>query len=70
VSYLDVGLKVDVEPQVRLEGDVEIRVGLEVSNIVQVVKSTQWHARPTSFGSRNASTMLRLKDGETQILAA
>jgi len=68
VSYLDVGLKVDVEPQVRLEGDVEIRVGLEVSNIVQVVKSTNG-TQTYQLGSRNASTMLRLKDGETQILA-
>jgi general secretion pathway protein D len=68
VSYLDVGLKVDVEPLVRLEGDVEIRVGLEVSNIVQVVKSTNG-TQTYQLGSRNASTMLRLKDGETQILA-
>jgi general secretion pathway protein D len=68
VSYLDVGLKLDVEPQVHLEGDVGIKVGLEVSNIVKEVKS------PTGtltyqLGSRNASTVLRLKDGETQILA-
>jgi len=68
VSYLDVGLKVDVEPQVRLDGEVEIRVGLEVSNIVQVVKSTNG-TQTYQLGSRNASTMLRLKNGETQILA-
>lgn len=68
VSYLDVGIKVDVEPQVHLEGEVGIKVGLEVSNIVQQVRS------PTGtltyqIGSRNANTVLRLKDGETQVLA-
>lgn len=68
VSYLDVGLKVDVEPQVYLEGDVGIKVGLEVSNIVQQVKSATG-TLTYQLGSRNASTVLRLKDGETQVLA-
>jgi general secretion pathway protein D len=68
VSYLDVGLKVDVEPQVHLEGDVGIRVGLEVSSIVQQIK-TNTGSVVYQLGSRNASTVLRLKDGETQVLA-
>lgn len=68
VSYLDVGIKVDVEPQVHLEGDVGIRVGLEVSNIVQQVKSATG-TLTYQLGSRNANTVLRLKDGETQVLA-
>ena len=68
VSYLDVGLKVDVEPQVYLEGDVGIKVGLEVSNIVQQVKSATG-TLTYQLGSRNANTVLRLKDGETQVLA-
>lgn len=68
VSYLDVGLKVDVEPQVFLEGDVGIKVGLEVSNIVQQIKSASG-TLTYQLGSRNANTTLRLKDGETQVLA-
>ncbi len=68
VSYLDVGIKVDVEPQVHLEGDVGIRVGLEVSNIVQQIKSATG-TLTYQLGSRNANTVLRLKDGETQVLA-
>ncbi|MHB1187814.1 secretin N-terminal domain-containing protein [Thiobacillus sp.] len=68
VSYLDVGIKVDVEPQVYLEGDVGIKVGLEVSNIVQQVKSATG-TLTYQLGSRNANTVLRLKDGETQVLA-
>jgi general secretion pathway protein D len=68
VSYLDVGLKVDVEPQVYLEGEVGIKVSLEVSNIVQQIKSATG-TLTYQLGSRNASTNLRLKDGETQVLA-
>ncbi len=68
VSYLDVGLKLDVEPQVYLESEVGIKVGLEVSNIVQQVK-TSTGTLTYQLGSRNATTTLRLKDGETQVLA-
>jgi general secretion pathway protein D len=68
VSYLDVGLKLDVEPQVLLQGEVSMKVGLEVSNIVQQVK-TATGTLTYQLGSRNANTSLRLKDGETQVLA-
>lgn len=68
VSYLDVGLKLDVEPQVQLQGDVSIKVGMEVSNIVREVKSGTG-TLTYQLGSRNATTVLRLKDGETQVLA-
>lgn len=68
VAYLDVGLKLDVEPLVHLDNDVDIKVGLEVSNIVQQVKSTSG-TLTYQIGSRNANTVLRLKDGETQVLA-
>ena len=37
VQYLDVGLKLDVEPNVYLEDEVAMKVGLEVSNIVQEI---------------------------------
>jgi general secretion pathway protein D len=68
VSYLDVGLKLDVEPQIGLDGDVTIKVGMEVSNIVREVKSATG-TLTYQLGSRNANTVLRLKDGETQVLA-
>lgn len=68
VSYLDVGLKLDVEPNIYLEDEVAIKVGLEVSSIIETVKSTQG-TQAYKVGTRNASTVLRLKDGETQVLA-
>ena len=69
VSYLDVGLKLEVEPAVTLDDEVGIRVGLEVSNIVREVRSTGTGTLTYQIGTRNAATALRLKDGETQILA-
>ena len=68
VSYLDVGLKLEVEPTIYLEGDVAMKVALEVSNIVKEVPTTGG-GLAYQIGTRNASTLLRLKDGETQILA-
>lgn len=68
VNYLDVGLKLDVEPQVYLDSDVGIKVGLEVSNIVREIRSTSG-TLTYQIGTRNAATVLRLKDGETGILA-
>src|SRR5262249_13400738 len=41
VSYLDVGLKLDAEPNVYPDQDVAIKLSLEVSSIVQEVKSAQ-----------------------------
>ena len=68
VTYLDVGLKLDVEPQVFLDSEVGIKVGLEVSNIVREIRS-QTGTLTYQVGTRNATTVLRLKDGETQVLA-
>jgi len=69
VSYLDVGLKLEVEPLIYLEDEVGIKVGLEVSNIVREVRSTNSNTLTYQLGTRNAATSLRLRDGETQILA-
>lgn len=68
VSYLDVGLKLDVEPTVLMRHDVQIKVGLEVSNIVKEIRSNNG-TLTYQIGTRNAGTTLRLKDGETQVLA-
>jgi general secretion pathway protein D len=68
VSYIDVGLKLEVEPSVYLDDEVAIKVNLEVSNLVREVTSKSG-ALSYQIGSRGASTVLRLKDGETQILA-
>lgn len=68
VSYVDVGLKLEVEPQVHLDNEVAIKIALEVSNIVSQVQ-TKAGSITYQIGTRTASTVLRLKDGENQILA-
>src|SRR2546429_6724646 len=73
VTYLDVGLQLEVEPLIYLEDDVGIKVGLEVSNIAKEIQTQTSGTSGTSLtyqiGTRKTSTVLRLKDGETQILA-
>jgi general secretion pathway protein D len=69
VSYLDVGLKLEVEPLIYLDDEVGIKVGLEVSNIAREVRTVGSNTLTYQIGTRNANTMLRLRDGETQVLA-
>jgi len=68
VDYIDVGLKLEVEPHITLDNFVDIKVGLEVST---PGKETRLDNGGSVFaiGSRTAQTSLRLKDGETQVLA-
>lgn len=68
VNYLDVGLKLEVEPTVHADDDVAIKVALEVSSLGTPIKTASG-TLAYQIGTRNASTLLRLRDGETQLLA-
>ncbi|WP_085712075.1 MULTISPECIES: secretin N-terminal domain-containing protein [unclassified Pseudomonas] len=68
VTYLDVGLKLEVQPTVHLNNEVAIKVALEVSNATSL-EPTRQGTIPVQVDTRNAQTTLRLHDGETQILA-
>ncbi len=68
VSYVDVGLKLEVDPTIYLDKQVAIKVKLEVSNMVNEVQSKNG-TLAYQIGTRGATTVLRLKDGETQVLA-
>ena len=61
-------MKLDVQPTIYLDNEVAIRINLEVSNIVNQVQ-TKSGTLAYQIGTRNASTILRLKDGENQVLA-
>jgi len=67
VTYLDVGLKLNVEPLVSPDDDVTLKMGLEVSTIAREVRSATG-SLAYQIGTRNATTTLRLRDGETQLL--
>lgn len=68
VSYLDVGLKLEVEPTVYSNDEVAIKLGLEVGSLAGQIKTTSGTVA-YQVSTRNASTALRLRDGETQVLA-
>jgi general secretion pathway protein D len=68
VTYVDVGLKLDIEPRITLDNFVNIKVALEVSSLGERTTTVNG-AVVFTIGTRNANTVLRLKDGETQILA-
>jgi general secretion pathway protein D len=68
VQYLDIGLKLDIEPNVYLNDEVAMKVNLEVSNIVQQIQSAQG-TLTYRLGTRNTATVLRVANGETQVLA-
>lgn len=67
VSYQDVGLKLEFEPQVYNDQEVGIRISLEVSTIVKEIAGPNG-SLAYQIGTRNAQTSVRLRDGETQIL--
>jgi general secretion pathway protein D len=69
VQYVDVGLTLEVQPTIHLDSDVGIKVHLEVSSILREINNANSGTLAYQIGTRNAQTVLRLKDGETQILA-
>ncbi len=68
ISYVDVGLTLNAEPTIYLNSEVAIRISLEVSNLVREI-DTKSGSVAYQIGTRQASTMLQLKDGENQVLA-
>lgn len=68
IQYLDVGLKLEVEPDIHLRDEVGLKIALEVSSLVSSVKTNNG-SQAYQIGTRNFSSALRLKEGETQVLA-
>jgi general secretion pathway protein D len=67
VSYLEVGIKLEVEPTVYADDDVAIRVALEVSSLGTAVK-TNSGTLAYQIAPRSASPQLRQRDNQTQLL--
>jgi len=68
INYVDVGLKLEVEPNIFLDDEVSIKIALEVSSLVREI-TTKSGSLSYQIGTRNVNTVLRLRDGETQVLA-
>ncbi len=66
VQYIDVGVKVDVEPTIQLDGSVMTKLRLEVSSKGDQLTSD--NAVAFTINTTNAETVLILKDGERTII--
>ncbi len=67
VEYQDVGVKLDVEPIIRPDDEIDLKITLEVSTLGQKTV-TDSGSIVYQIGTRNVETNLRLSDGETQII--
>jgi len=63
-NYENIGVNIDLTPRTHHDDDVSLQLKLEISSI----SGTGYAGLPT-FGNRSVSTVIRLKDGETSILA-
>lgn len=69
IQYLDTGIKLEVEPNVYIDGEVSIKISLEVSDLGTKYENTTTGTLAYATTTNNLTTTLRLKDGETQVLA-
>jgi general secretion pathway protein D len=69
IQYLDTGIKLEVEPTVFIDGEVSIKINLEVSDLGTKYENTATGTLAYATTTNNAVTTLRLRDGETQVLA-
>ena len=67
IQYVDVGVKLEVEPTVQLDNTIVTKIGLEVSNVTGRT-TTDNGTSVLTISTTNANTVLSLKDGETTIL--
>lgn len=67
VTFLDVGLKLEVEPIISPNSEVSIKILLEVSTLG--ARETSGTTTAFRIGTRSAETLLSSRDGETQVLA-
>ena len=67
-TFIDLGVKLDVEPRIGLNDDITLKITLEVSSQIGTASGPGGASAPV-VGTRNAETILTIKDGETQVLA-
>jgi len=65
-EYKDIGIRLEVEPEIHLDNSVTVKLGLEVSALGANLGTESEPAY--SIGTRNAETFMMLRDGETAIL--
>jgi len=69
VQYVDVGVKMNAEPVIHVNNEVNIKLSLEVSSILRIDKlGADGNTQVATIGTRNLDTVLTLRDGETSII--
>jgi len=69
VQYVEVGIKIEVEPTIYADGDVAIRLTLEVNSKGDQAPDVAKNGTIAyTIGTRSLSTVLRLKDGQTEVI--
>ena len=63
-NYENIGVNIDITPRTHHDGEVSLALKIEVSSI----SGSGFGDLPT-FGNRSISTVIRLRDGETNLLA-
>lgn len=63
-NYENIGVNIDITPRIHHNDEVSLTIGVEISNI----SGTGFGDLP-QFGNREITTTIRLRDGETNILA-
>ncbi|MBK5256075.1 MAG: hypothetical protein JJE39_08575 [Vicinamibacteria bacterium] len=63
-EYKNVGVNIDITPRVHHDGDITLQLKLEISSL----GAPGFNNLPT-FSNRTVNSVLRLRDGETNILA-
>lgn len=67
IQYVDVGVKLDIEPQIQLDGTVVSKLGLEVSSVTEKTTTTNG-SLALSISTTTAETTLTLKNGERTVI--
>ncbi len=67
-QYTDVGIRIDIEPRVHHNQEVTLKIKVEVSNLNGNVQGAGGQSQPI-IGTRTIDTVIRLQDGETNLLA-
>ncbi len=65
-DYREIGIRLNVEPNIHLDNSATVKLGLEVSTLGENLGTSTEPAY--RIGTRNAETFMSLRDGETAIL--
>jgi hypothetical protein len=65
VSFVDVGVKMEVTPRVNVEGLMTLQVKPEVSSIAEII--TVGNQSAPRIATRSAETMITVRDGQTVV---